>query len=140
MNNKLKKIDDKKKKIYKPFELRTMKFFNETAKYAEEKLGVVWADWNEYMTDTPDLYPTLIIKGSCPLPEHGNSRSIFWLINDNRWFKPGFNMFSCRGKCKKAMDMSIYDLIQRIEECSYGLAIERFADFCGVEAVSHVGI
>ncbi|QTA82751.1 Uncharacterized protein dnl_51330 [Desulfonema limicola] len=116
---------------YSPYELKALKFFNQTANYAEEELGVVWFDWDRHKTsNTCCVYRELFIKGSCQLPDHKGEWPSLYLKNTDNGIEPPYNTFGCT--CCKEGNMSIYDFIQKVKKCSYEEAVKRFSEFCEV--------
>ncbi|QTA82750.1 DNA primase-domain-containing protein [Desulfonema limicola] len=119
-------------KIFKPYELKSMRFFNVTADFVEEVLDTIWFDRDVEEVETAKYcYRPLFIKGSCPLPNHKGDRASFYMENSRNTSEPACNTFGCVD-CNE-YHVSIYDLIQKVVNCSYEEAVKRFADYCNVE-------
>ena len=120
-------------RIIRPYELKTLDYFNETAKFTEKQFGIKWHKKKNVFVPIDDIVGEIYFEANCPLPYHEGNFPSFYLSNQNREDFHDFNTLNCTSTGCSTTKMDIFTFIMEMTGCDYNEAVKQFADFVGVE-------
>jgi len=120
-------------RIIRPYELKTIDYFHETAEFTEKQFGIRWHKKKSILVPINDIVGEIYFWANCPLSFHQGDFPSFYLSNYNREDGYDFTTLNCTSTGCSTNKIDIFTFTMEMTDCNYNEAVKQFADFVGAE-------